>query len=105
MTGDDPPSAVDVVDRAGEPGVSAGVSCFAETPSCVGAAVGRVEVDTEDLWLNPARRPHINMKALHSRRTDAAPEDKTSENDVEVVRSYVSRVDSPSYSHRIIIDN
>jgi hypothetical protein len=39
-TGDEPPSAVEVVERAGEPGASRDVECFSVMPSCANATGG-----------------------------------------------------------------
>ena len=39
-TGDEPPSAVEAVERAGEPGASRDVDCFSVVPCCAGTAEG-----------------------------------------------------------------
>lgn len=48
-TGDEPPSAVEVVERAGEPGASRGARDFSIMPSCADATGGGLTAGEDSL--------------------------------------------------------
>ena len=52
-TGEEPPSAVEVVERAGEPGVTCRAACFVVMPSCADAAGGGEEAGEDSLSMIP----------------------------------------------------